>query len=113
MTDKLGNSLSDSAEDNLEVSINSSSDLLHKEISSSLSLLRRALLLLLLFRRFLDWLTFLIVLHWLLRGLWFFLWHDRCAVKFVVVIIGEYVILLSVNDSFDNVSSMITFGLQD
>ena len=112
MTDKLGNSLSDSAEDNLEVSINSSSDLLHKEVSARLALLRRALLWLL-FGRFVDWLALFIILYWGLLWLLIFLWHYRRAVEFVVVIIREYVVLLSVNDSFDNFSGMITFRLQD
>jgi len=112
MTDKLGNSLSDRTQDNLEVSINSSSDLLHKEVSASLALLRRALLWLL-FRRFVDWLALFVILYWWLLRLLIFLWHYRRAVEFVIVIIREYVVLLSVNDSFDNFSGVVTFCLQD
>ena len=110
MTDKLGNSFSDSAKDNLEVSINSGSDFLHKEVSTGLTLLRRWASLFLF--RFRDWLA-LVVVSYRFFLLLIFLWHNRGTVEFVVVIIGEYVVLLRVNDCFDNISCVITLRLQD
>jgi len=110
VTNKLGNSLSDSAKDNLEVSINSGSDFLHKEVSTGLTLLRRWASLFLF--RFRDWLA-LVVVSYRFFLLLIFLWHNRGTVEFVVVIIGEYVVLLRVNDCFDNISCVITLCLQD
>lgn len=40
------------------------------------------------------------------------LWHNRSTVHFVLVIVGEDIVLFCVNDSLHNVTCMVTLGLK-
>ena len=109
MSNQLWDSLSYCTKDNFEISIYSGSDLFNEQISTIVFvwwLSRRWLLLGLVW----QWLPIWTELRWSLR-LWIFLRYDRSAVQFIIFIICEDIVLLSINYSFHDVSAVITFCL--
>ena len=109
MSNKLWYSLSNCAKDNLEIGINSGSDLLNEQICAIVFVLllpRRLLLWGLVW----QWLSIWSEL-WRCLGLWIFLRNDRGAIEFIVFIICEDIVLLSINYSFHDVSAVITLCL--
>ena len=109
MSNQLWDCLSYCAKDNFEISIYSGSDLLNEQISTIVFvwwLSRRWLLLGLVW----QWLPIWTELRWSLR-LWIFLRYDRSAVQFIIFIICEDIVLLSINYSFHDVSAVITLCL--
>ena len=108
MTDQLRNSLSNCAKDDLEIGVNSRSDFLHEEVSSLLPLILLGWVLLLLWK----WASLVVVLY-CLGLILILLWDNRGALKFVSFIIRENVILLCINDGFNNLSCVVTLLLKD
>ena len=106
VADQLGNGLSNCANGDLEDSIDTCSDLLYEDVCAS----RLASWLLLLLLLLLSWnrLAVLVVLRW--HSV--FLRHDRGAVFLVISVVDEHIVLLSVDHSFDQFTSVVTLALQ-
>jgi hypothetical protein len=106
VTDELRDCLTDGADGDLENGVDTHADLLHEDVGAAG---HAAVLLLLLLRLLLDRLAILIELlgHLVLLG------HDRRAVLLVITVVNEHVVLLGVDDSFDELASVIALTLQD
>ena len=90
VSDELGNGLSHGPDDNLEVRVNTSADLLDEDVGAAAGVglpLRLGLWLVLWL--LLNQVTVLVILRHVLL-----LRHYRCAVLFVVLIVHEHVVLL-------------------
>lgn len=112
VSNELRDGLSDRADSDLEDRVDTGANLFHEQVCSAGPRLLRLLYLLLLvrvtLRLVLDSHTVLVVLRQvLLSG------HDRGAVLFVVSVVDEHVVLLGVDDGFDELTSVIALPLQD
>ena len=108
VSDQLRDGLSNGTNRDLEISIDTATDLFNKDISAASRAWRNLILLLLLLLVLLDWHAILVVL-W--HG--FLLRNDRGAVFLVVSIVDEHVVLLRINDGLDKFTAMVAFTLKD
>ena len=115
ITDSLRNRVSDIPHNNSEVSINSHSDLLYKHIGTFLGLvvlLENSCLSCSSIVRVLAWLSRLSWLCWVVWIVAIILRHNICSVLQVVDVIGEQVVLLSIDDCLYQISSFVSLSNQ-
>lgn len=105
VTNQLGDGLTNCADSDLEDGVNTSADFLNENVgsTSTLRLVLHLLLLLLLG----DNLTISIVL----RGHVIFLRNNRGAVLLVFLVVNEHVVLFRIDDSLNEITSVVTFSL--
>lgn len=108
VADLLGHSVTHVAQHDLEVSIDTSSDLLNENICRG-GCLTSLLLLLWLLSVWVVWVELLLLLF----GLIICVWHDGRAILFVLKVVGEEVVLLSVDNSLDNLTCVVAFFSND
>ena len=87
VSDQLWNGLSNGANNDLEVGVDTSADLLNEDVGTAARVLRSRLVILAL--RIVNKVSVLVVLGHILL-----LRHNRCAVLLVVLIVDEHVVLL-------------------
>lgn len=106
VTNQLGDRLTNSADSDLEDSVDTGADFLDENVGSTSA---SGLLLLLLLWLLGDDLAILVVLR---RHL-VFLRNDRGAVLFVLLVVDEHVVLFGVNDGLNEITSVVAFSLKN
>ena len=106
VTNQLGDGLTNSADSDLEDSVDTGADFLDENVGSTSA---SGLLLLLLLWLLGDDLAILVVLR---RHL-VFLRNDRGAVLFVLLVVDEHVVLFGVDDGLNEITSVVAFSLKN
>lgn len=106
VADLLGHGVTHVTQHDLEVCIDTSSDLLNENIRRGGCLTSLLLWLLSVWVVRVELLLLLVVL--ILCS-----WHDGGAILFVLKVVGEEVVLLSIDNSFDNFTSVVAFFSND